>query len=538
MNTELQEVVTVHSRVLQGMHALPISITAFALRLLNSPYVVLGQYDRSRINARLQDFQTGLIDWPDEVNRQTFNHLRQAFEAAGLEFPTEPYVLRIPQPHEPGDPSLQLPLAVALLSASGQLPAVNLSKYEFYGELSHEGDMGTATAAPLLAQVAASRHVKRCAVVPKDSLDLYPCATQARLLIVKHLAELCLKLRQGAGLNVEPLNPQLQTPAYPEADLSQFAASAHAVSTLVCAAAGGHAMLVHEDEPSCPSPSEKVAECIRALLPPLTAEEAFVLVQLRSSNFMERHELRRGARHITFGERPLEQLYVGYDEHLFGDVRQPGLLSLAHQGLLRTSLWALNHLTELGQRKLLSSLEAGTVGWPIDGNFVPCFPAQTQLIIKYPGKNLCPCGTRGTRCSCAPKTISPFRERALRLGIINRCVLRLTPEQCVMRTASHGTAALNTQYLERIAQARARQLKRNFRLNAQLTPGRLDALQVISAAAEARLTQAAAPFNPLQSFLHGVRTVALTLADLDSSAVVDVEHMDRAVALCGLGVTP
>jgi magnesium chelatase family protein len=539
MNMQLKYPVIVHSRVLRGFQALPVMITACTEQSSHPTAEDLSLAPRRRIADGSEHFiQTSIIGWPAEVQQETIDHLRQEILEAGFEFPSSPCVLRVQGTHTPGDPVLQLPLAIAFLRATGQLPVEDLEQYEFYGELAWRGGINAPSKLPLLVQVAASRSEQRCAVVPRDPRDFYQYAVGARTLSVGHLAELCLKLQRGDGRHSKPHSPALPSPLSDSADLSHFNAWDSFTDVLVCAAAGGHGLFI-DDQSDLHAAPHDVAACLRTLLPPLEVEEAFMAMQLACRHPQELTNLHGnfGYRKEIWGKRQIIALDHCHDKHFLGNAQRIGCLSLAHQGIALVRLSGLASLSDQGQHQLLECVQNGVLRWPTDDGEV-CVPTQVQPILYKPFVGFCACGLgeeAGDVCQCSQEQIAALRKRVTRLSILDHCPLRIALDGSIVRTEKPCRPRTSAQYAQSIARARRRQFERSQRLNAQLTPEQFTALHLMSALAEACLAQAARVHTIAESRLHALRTVALTIADLAGSETIEAQHMQDALERCGLG---
>jgi magnesium chelatase family protein len=328
--------------------------------------------------------------------REARDRVRAALQNAQFEFPQRKVTVSLAPADLPKESGrFDLPIAIGILAASGQLPQDALGGYEFAGELALTGELRAIRGA--LAMVLSARHDgrafaaggERAASLVRDATVL-PAAT---------LLAVCAHLTGVAAL--KPLLAQAPPYAPGDApDLADVRGQPMAKRVLEIAAAGFHSLLLRGPPGTGKS---MLAQRLPGLLPPMTEAEALesaALASLAGRFTAERWRVRpfRAPHHTASGVA-----LVGG-----GGVPRPGEISLAHHGVL-----FLDELPEWDRRVievLREPLEAGTIHVSRAAR-QSVFPAQFQLVAAM---NPCPCGWLGHasgRCQCAPDQVLRYRRR-------------------------------------------------------------------------------------------------------------------------------
>ena len=341
--------------------------------------------------------------------REARDRVRAALQNAQFEFPQRKVTVSLAPADLPKESGrFDLPIAIGILAASGQLPQDALGGYEFAGELALTGELRAIRGA--LAMVLSARHDGRAFVLPEASADEASLVRDATVLPAATLLAVCAHLTGVAALT--PLVAQTLPYAPGDApDLADVRGQPMAKRVLEIAAAGFHSLLLRGPPGTGKS---MLAQRLPGLLPPMTEAEALesaALASLAGRFTAERWRVRpfRAPHHTASGVA-----LVGG-----GGVPRPGEISLAHHGVL-----FLDELPEWDRRVievLREPLEAGTIHVSRAAR-QSVFPAQFQLVAAM---NPCPCGWLGHasgRCQCAPDQVRvtvaacPARSRPDRHG--------------------------------------------------------------------------------------------------------------------------
>ncbi|MBE2260004.1 MAG: YifB family Mg chelatase-like AAA ATPase [Rhodobacteraceae bacterium] len=464
-----------------------------------------------------------LVGLPDTEVKEARDRVRAALQNSGFDFPSKRITVNLAPADLPKESGrFDLPIALGILAASGQMPASLLADHEFAGELSLSGELRPIRGA--LAMVLAAGGQGRSFVLPASSAREAALAAKVRVLAANTLLEVCAHLAGRESLSACVASggggagggEACAGDAYP--DLADVRGQAQARRALEVAAAGGHSILFAGPPGTGKS---MLASRLPGLLPPMTlaaALESAAVLSLAGQFDPGRfrcHPYR--APHHTASSAAL----VGG-----GSVPHPGEISLAHQGVL-----FLDELPEFDRRVLEALRE------PLDSGRIHIsraarqaeFPAQFQLVAAM---NPCPCGYHGDsrgRCRCTPDQVRRYRSK-LSGPLLDRIDLQVEvpalPAE-VLQQAADGEASAVVR--GRVAAARARQSERQGKANARLTTREIDQYCQPAAAAAALLKHAISRFELSARAYHRLLKVARTAADMTGSATIEVQHVAEAV---------
>lgn len=460
-----------------------------------------------------------IVGLPEATVREARDRVRSALINSRFEFPVSRITVNLAPADLPKEGGrFDLPIAIGILVASGQLPLKSIDGYEFLGELGLGGELRPVDAA-LPAAVACAAEDK-VLVVPAGNQGLAAIidATDLReapslLAVVAHMAGQTA-LPFGSELTPEG---EVMAAAYP--DLADVRGQESAKRALEIAAAGGHSLLM-----SGPPGTGKtlLANRLPGILPPLNAEEQrdIAIVQSVAGKPLQ---LRRPFRapHHTASAVAL----VGG-----GSQPKPGEISLAHHGIL-----FLDEVVEY-PRKVLEvlrePLESGEVMISRASQQLT-FPARFQLIAAM---NPCPCGFDGdpTReCRCTPDQIQRYRQR-LSGPLLDRIDLRLTVPRLppgILQSSTPGESSATVR--ERVCRARCKQLARGPRCNAQLEAAEVSDHCHLGVNEKNFMIQAEQKLGLSARAHHRIIKVARTIADLADSDRIALAHLQEAIAYRG-----
>ncbi len=471
-----------------------------------------------------------LVGLADVEVKEARERVRSALQNAGLDFPNNKRITVNLAPADlPKDSGrFDLPIALGILAASGQVDAARLAGFEFAGELSLSGELRPVRGALATSLALQTQQVAACLVLPPGSAEEAALVPDAQVVRAVHLLDVVrafLPPGSAAAGDGEVANdgwtPLRATPMGVRDDGSDMAdvkGQASAKRALEIAAAGGHSVLMAGPPGSGKS---MLAHRFAGLLPAMTVQEALESAAIAS--------LAGRFDPAAWGRRP-----TGTPHHTAsavalvggGSPPRPGEISLAHNGVLfldelpefpRAALEALREPLETGHITIARAAQRAD------------YPARFQLIAAM---NPCPCGFLGSTqraCRCTPDQVNRYQSK-LSGPLLDRIDLHvevpaLPAEQLVSTPAGEATAILR----ERATRARAVALARQGCTNHALQGQAIDTHLQLEPTAIKFLHTAAARLGWSARSTHRALKVARTIADLAGSETTQVGHVAEAV---------
>jgi len=474
------------------------------------------------------DIRSGLptftiVGLGDAAVRESRDRVRAAILNSGFSFPQSRITANLaPAFLRKVGPGFDAALALAVLAASGQVPAEALDAYAVFGELSLAGELRDSPGALAVAEGARRAGLRRL-IVPRQRAGEAALVEGLEIVAVSSLRA-AARVVTGAPPPPLPRPPARDegSPGDGEPDLADVRGQASAVLALEIAAAGGHNLLL-EGAPG--TGKTMLARRLPSILPAMSRSEAVEVTRIHSvaglstDGLVDRRPFR--APHHTISAAGL----VGG-----GSPPRPGEATLAHRGVL-----FLDELSEF-QRPTLEALrqplEDGHVT-VVRGQRALVFPTRFMLVA---ATNPCPCGFAGVgdRCRCGEADLRRHRRR-LSGPLLDRMDLLVAVQRPGDRELRAAPVASSRVVRDRVELARERQHRRLAACAARCN-GELDARMVsrhvrLDSPAEVVLARVYAAGRLSARGRHRILRVARTVADLAGRDRVGRDDVLTALAL-------
>lgn len=476
-----------------------------------------------------------IVGLPAAAVRESKDRVRSAIINSGFQFPNRRLTINLAPADLPKDGArLDLPIAIGILAASGQLEPETLSGFEFIGELALNGELRQVSGSLAVARAMKAEMLAACKNTEQDSSLrqlIVPCDNGAEasrvdgvtILAAQNLKAVCNHLQSLADssliderLEVVQATAVQSKVAY-KVDLADVKGQHHARRALEIAAAGGHSILF-----TGPPGSGKtlMASRLPTILPDLSDEDALEVASTYSVADSD----------YDYGTRPFRQVHHTISAVALvggGSRPKPGEITLANKGVL-----FLDELPEF-DRTVLEVLRQPLEAKQITisrANSQLTFPANFQLVAAM---NPCPCGYDGDgsgRCRCRPEQIKRYQDK-LSGPLLDRIDLHITVPALPIADLQNAQAGETSEQVRtRVAAAHQQQLERQKKVNNELSPSEIDKYIHLGAGEQQLLQLAQQRLNLSARGYHRVLRVARTIADLADSEGITSAHVSEALS--------